>query len=208
MFCWNAQDWSLQVSWTLWSSCPDLAAPYAPSLCLRCLISEDTDYGACQNSAHPPRVFSSGWWAKMRRATASKGCPVSPTPTSFQARQPPPSRHISPKQVCLVSHTSSKYLLTFHLLFFPCVGPPVVSMPDVVKGFYMQPAVIGCSVESAIPYKLRFTRNGISVGVEKFFQWVVIWLMRKLNMLSSKDVCKILLSFLLTIPYMLCHLKK
>ncbi|KAM6944598.1 hemicentin-1 [Lycodopsis pacificus] len=48
--------------------------------------------------------------------------------------------------------------------------PPAVSMPDVVKGFYMQPAVIGCSVESDIPYRLRFTRSGITLGEEKFFQ--------------------------------------
>ncbi|XP_075903122.1 hemicentin-1 [Nelusetta ayraudi] len=48
--------------------------------------------------------------------------------------------------------------------------PPVVSMSEVVKGFYMQPAVIGCSVESDIPYRQRFTRNGMRVGEEKFFQ--------------------------------------
>ncbi|XP_023249744.1 hemicentin-1-like [Seriola lalandi dorsalis] len=48
--------------------------------------------------------------------------------------------------------------------------PPAVSMPDVVKGFYMQPAVIGCSVESDIPYRLRFSRSGITLGEEKFFQ--------------------------------------
>ncbi|KAA8592798.1 hypothetical protein FQN60_018253 [Etheostoma spectabile] len=49
-------------------------------------------------------------------------------------------------------------------------SPPAVSMPDVVQGFYMQPAVIGCSVESDIPYRLRFTRSGITLGEEKFFQ--------------------------------------
>ncbi|TKS79048.1 Hemicentin-2 [Collichthys lucidus] len=43
-------------------------------------------------------------------------------------------------------------------------------MPDVVKGLYMQPAVIGCSVQSDIPYRLRFTRSGITLGDEKFFQ--------------------------------------
>ncbi|XP_033947808.1 hemicentin-1 [Pseudochaenichthys georgianus] len=48
--------------------------------------------------------------------------------------------------------------------------PPAVSMPDVVKGFYMQPVVIGCSVESDVPYRLRFTRSGITLGDEKFFQ--------------------------------------
>ncbi|XP_059193550.1 hemicentin-1 [Centropristis striata] len=48
--------------------------------------------------------------------------------------------------------------------------PPAVSMPDVVKGFYMLPAVIGCSVESDVPYRLRFSRSGITLGEEKFFQ--------------------------------------
>lgn len=77
---------------------------------------------------------------------------------------------MSPKPVHSVSHISSISLVTFNLCFLPCVDPPVVSMPDVVKGFYMQPAVIGCSVESDIPYRLRFSRNGITVGEEKFFQ--------------------------------------
>ncbi|XP_056132043.1 hemicentin-1 [Lampris incognitus] len=49
-------------------------------------------------------------------------------------------------------------------------APPAVSMPAVVQGLYMQPAVIGCSVESDIPYRLRFTRSGITLGEEKFFQ--------------------------------------
>ncbi|KAM3610982.1 uncharacterized protein V6R79_011806 [Siganus canaliculatus] len=48
--------------------------------------------------------------------------------------------------------------------------PPVVSMPDVVNGFYMQPAVIACSVQSDVPYRLRFTRNGITLGAERSFQ--------------------------------------
>ncbi|XP_023814399.1 hemicentin-1 [Oryzias latipes] len=48
--------------------------------------------------------------------------------------------------------------------------PPFVRMPDAVKGFYMQPVVIGCSVQSDIPYRLRFTRSGISLGEEKLFQ--------------------------------------
>ncbi|KAM8887343.1 hemicentin-1 [Spinachia spinachia] len=48
--------------------------------------------------------------------------------------------------------------------------PPAVSMPDVVEGFYMQPAVVVCGVESDIPYRLRFTRSGITLGEEKLFQ--------------------------------------
>ncbi|XP_061624718.1 hemicentin-1 isoform X2 [Phyllopteryx taeniolatus] len=49
-------------------------------------------------------------------------------------------------------------------------APPAVNMPDVVKGFYMQPAMIRCSVESDIPYRLRFARSGSTLGEEKFFQ--------------------------------------
>ncbi|XP_028269954.1 hemicentin-1 isoform X2 [Parambassis ranga] len=48
--------------------------------------------------------------------------------------------------------------------------PPAVRMHDVVRGFYMQPAVIGCSVRSDVPYRLRFSRSGITLGEEKFFQ--------------------------------------
>lgn len=71
-------------------------------------------------------------------------------------------------KVSLAPHQSSA--LTFHPPFRPGADPPVVSMSEVVKGFYMQPAVIGCSVESDIPYRQRFTRNGMRVGEEKFFQ--------------------------------------
>uniref|UniRef100_I3JXY4 Hemicentin 2 n=1 Tax=Oreochromis niloticus TaxID=8128 RepID=I3JXY4_ORENI len=52
--------------------------------------------------------------------------------------------------------------------------PPAVSMPTVVKGVYMQPAVIGCSVKSDIPYRLRFTRSGITLGEERFFQYSAV----------------------------------
>lgn len=74
-----------------------------------------------------------------------------------------------PAGICLtsVSHTSSISPLN---PFLPCVDPPFVRMPDAVKGFYMQPVVIGCSVQSDIPYRLRFTRSGISLGEEKLFQ--------------------------------------
>uniref|UniRef100_A0A665WWJ3 Hemicentin 2 n=1 Tax=Echeneis naucrates TaxID=173247 RepID=A0A665WWJ3_ECHNA len=49
-------------------------------------------------------------------------------------------------------------------------APPAVSMPHAVKGFYMQPVVIGCSVESDIPFRLRFSRSGTTLGEEKLFQ--------------------------------------
>lgn len=69
-----------------------------------------------------------------------------------------------------VFHTSLICRVNFGLRFLPCIDPPLVSMPDVVRGFYMQPVVIRCSVESSVPYKLRFTRDGISVGEEKLYQ--------------------------------------
>ncbi|XP_077377558.1 hemicentin-1 [Festucalex cinctus] len=49
-------------------------------------------------------------------------------------------------------------------------APPAVNMPDVVKGIYMLPVVIHCSVESDLPYRLRLTRSGRTLGAEKFFQ--------------------------------------
>ncbi|XP_072563615.1 hemicentin-1 [Paramormyrops kingsleyae] len=49
-------------------------------------------------------------------------------------------------------------------------GPPSVSMPSTITGFYMQPTVIGCSVESEVPYRLRITRSGVRIGEEKTFQ--------------------------------------
>ncbi|KAM9810462.1 hemicentin-1 [Neosynchiropus ocellatus] len=49
-------------------------------------------------------------------------------------------------------------------------NPPAVSMPDEVKGFYMQPAVISCAVQSDVPYRVRLARSGITLGDEKFFQ--------------------------------------
>ncbi|XP_019908484.3 hemicentin-1 isoform X2 [Esox lucius] len=49
--------------------------------------------------------------------------------------------------------------------------PPAVTMPDTVNAFYMQPATIGCFVESDIPYQLRFTRSGLALGEEKLFQF-------------------------------------
>ncbi|CAL8251670.1 unnamed protein product [Boreogadus saida] len=48
--------------------------------------------------------------------------------------------------------------------------PPAVSMPDEVNSLFMERTVIGCWVESDIPYRLRFTRSGITLGEEKLFQ--------------------------------------
>lgn len=83
------------------------------------------------------------------------------------ARLPQDKSH---KNHSAASHTSLIFLPIFNLCFLPCADPPAVSMPDVVEGFYMQPSVIACSVESDIPYRLRFTRGGIMLGEEKFFQ--------------------------------------
>ncbi|XDV48834.1 hypothetical protein PO909_018194 [Leuciscus waleckii] len=48
--------------------------------------------------------------------------------------------------------------------------PPLVSMPTVIRGFYMQPAMIDCSVESDLPYKLRFTKGGRTIGEERTYE--------------------------------------
>lgn len=167
MFCWNAQAWSLQVSWVMWSWCLAQGALCAQFQYLCPLILANKGSGVSQSSALPLRASSSRLLAKTRRATASRGCPVSRTPTSFQARQPLPLW--SHSAMSLAPHQSLSWPVT---CFLPCVDPPAVSMPNVVKGFYMQPTAIGCSVESDIPYRLRFTRSGITLGEEKLFQWV------------------------------------
>ncbi|XP_066569261.1 hemicentin-1 isoform X1 [Amia ocellicauda] len=43
-------------------------------------------------------------------------------------------------------------------------------MPSTVQGYYMQSALIVCSVKSHVPYRLRFTRNGARLGKEQSFQ--------------------------------------
>ncbi|XP_076126836.1 hemicentin-1 [Alosa pseudoharengus] len=48
--------------------------------------------------------------------------------------------------------------------------PPSVSMPAVVRGYYMQPALLSCSVDSDVPFRLRFTRDGVTLGQEQPFQ--------------------------------------
>ena len=54
-----------------------------------------------------------------------------------------------------------------------CVAvPPEVSMPVVMRGFYMQPVALSCSVESDVPFRLRFTRDGATLGEDKNFQSV------------------------------------
>uniref|UniRef100_A0A8C1LEB7 Hemicentin 2 n=1 Tax=Cyprinus carpio TaxID=7962 RepID=A0A8C1LEB7_CYPCA len=48
--------------------------------------------------------------------------------------------------------------------------PPQVNMPTVVRGFYMQPVTIDCSVESDLPYRLRFTKGGSTIGEERTYE--------------------------------------
>ncbi|KAK6480953.1 hemicentin-1-like [Huso huso] len=49
--------------------------------------------------------------------------------------------------------------------------PPAVSMPSRIQGYYLQPTVIGCSVESSAPFRLRVTgRGGARLGEERIFQ--------------------------------------
>ncbi|XP_077571540.1 hemicentin-1 [Stigmatopora nigra] len=47
---------------------------------------------------------------------------------------------------------------------------PAVNMPAFVNGIYLQSAVIQCSVESDVPYRLRFIRSGRTLGEERLFQ--------------------------------------
>uniref|UniRef100_A0A8C1UL37 Hemicentin 2 n=1 Tax=Cyprinus carpio TaxID=7962 RepID=A0A8C1UL37_CYPCA len=52
----------------------------------------------------------------------------------------------------------------------PGKQPPQVNMPTVVRGFYMQPVTIDCSVESDLPYRLRFTKGGSTIGEERTYE--------------------------------------
>lgn len=47
---------------------------------------------------------------------------------------------------------------------------PRVSMPTHTPGYYLQKGAITCSVDSLIPYTLRFTREGLRVGVDQLFR--------------------------------------
>jgi len=43
-------------------------------------------------------------------------------------------------------------------------------MPTHTPGYYLQKGAITCSVDSLIPYTLRFTREGLRVGVDQLFR--------------------------------------
>ncbi|XP_051581270.1 hemicentin-1-like isoform X1 [Myxocyprinus asiaticus] len=47
---------------------------------------------------------------------------------------------------------------------------PKVNMPTHTPGYYLQKGGITCFVDSLIPYTLRFTREGIRLGVDQLFR--------------------------------------
>ncbi|KAI4892790.1 hypothetical protein NFI96_028927, partial [Prochilodus magdalenae] len=47
---------------------------------------------------------------------------------------------------------------------------PVVTVPVVVRGLSRQSAVIDCSVESDLPFKLTFTKDGVMMGEEENYE--------------------------------------
>ncbi|KAJ7411319.1 hypothetical protein WISP_103122 [Willisornis vidua] len=46
---------------------------------------------------------------------------------------------------------------------------PKVTMPMKTPGYYLQPGSVPCHVESLIPFTQYFTRNGVKLGVDQFF---------------------------------------
>ncbi|XP_053341492.1 hemicentin-1 [Clarias gariepinus] len=54
--------------------------------------------------------------------------------------------------------------------FFSIVpGTPKVSMPSTTPGYYLKKGALTCQVESLIPFTLRFSREGESLGVDQVF---------------------------------------
>ncbi|MGH0173029.1 UNVERIFIED_CONTAM: hypothetical protein FKN15_020671 [Acipenser sinensis] len=47
---------------------------------------------------------------------------------------------------------------------------PKVTMPARTPGYYLQGGTISCSVESLIPFTLRFSRGGTKLGMDQFFR--------------------------------------
>uniref|UniRef100_A0A8C0VE26 Ig-like domain-containing protein n=1 Tax=Cyanistes caeruleus TaxID=156563 RepID=A0A8C0VE26_CYACU len=46
---------------------------------------------------------------------------------------------------------------------------PKVTMPMKTPGYYLQPGSVPCHVESLIPFTQHFTKNGVKLGVDQFF---------------------------------------
>ncbi|TSL47575.1 Hemicentin-1 [Bagarius yarrelli] len=54
--------------------------------------------------------------------------------------------------------------------FFSIVpGVPKVSMPPTTPGYYLQKGGVTCQVESLIPFTLRFSREGVKLGMDQIF---------------------------------------
>lgn len=47
---------------------------------------------------------------------------------------------------------------------------PKVSMPSTSPGYYLQKGELTCQVDSLIPFTLRFSREGKSLGVDQIFR--------------------------------------
>ncbi|CAM9592142.1 unnamed protein product [Lampetra fluviatilis] len=47
---------------------------------------------------------------------------------------------------------------------------PKVSMPVRTPGYYLQTGYIPCTVDSLIPFTLRFSKDGVRLGVDQFFK--------------------------------------
>ncbi|XP_032884067.1 hemicentin-1 isoform X2 [Amblyraja radiata] len=49
-------------------------------------------------------------------------------------------------------------------------GAPKVTMPAQTPGYYLQTGYISCTVESLIPFTLRFSRAGSKLGTDQFYK--------------------------------------
>ncbi|XP_077188775.1 hemicentin-1 isoform X2 [Paroedura picta] len=64
---------------------------------------------------------------------------------------------------------------------------PKVTMPEKTPGYYLQPGHISCHVESLIPFTVRFSRNGLKLGMDQFFKESVSvnWEIAKVSLLDE-----------------------
>ncbi|XP_069798458.1 hemicentin-1 [Narcine bancroftii] len=49
-------------------------------------------------------------------------------------------------------------------------GAPKVTMPAQTAGYYLQTGYISCTVDSLIPFTLRFSRTGSKLGIDQFYK--------------------------------------
>ncbi|XP_078498867.1 hemicentin-1 [Lissotriton helveticus] len=61
---------------------------------------------------------------------------------------------------------------------------PKVNMLAKTPGYYLQPGHISCDVDSLIPFTQRFSRDGVTLGVEQFFKdsAIVRWDIAKVSL--------------------------